>query len=141
MLLEELHNEFMFHIQIKGYTPRTLKSYKDNSKRFIAYLGSEYEITELEEIKTLHIKQYGMQLLKKGRKESYINSIYKRIRSFFNYCIDEGYILQKHNPCAGVKWFKEETPVIKAFTSEEIKAMINAYKVCRRSSGICGSIR
>lgn len=129
MQLIDLHNEFMFHVQVKGYTPRTIKSYKDNSKRFMAYLETEFEIIELEEIKTLHIKQYGMQLLKKGRKESYINSIYKRIRSFFNYAIEEGYILAKHNPCTGVKSFKEEMPVIKSFTNDEVKALVNAFKM------------
>lgn len=128
MQLNDLHKEFMFHIQVKGLT-RDIKSYKDNNKRFIAYLENEHEITELDEIKTLHIKQYGMQLKNKGRKETYINSIYKSIRSLFNYCIEEGYLLSKHNPCTGVKWLKEETPVIKAFTSEEIKAMVNAYKM------------
>ncbi|MGG1675492.1 tyrosine-type recombinase/integrase [Neobacillus sp. NRS-1170] len=129
MLLTDLDNEYMFHIQVKGYTPRTIRRYKDNGKRFIAFLESEFEVTELDEVKTLHIKQYGMQLLKKGRKETYINSIYKRIRSFFDYAIDEGYILPKHNPCGGVKWLNEETPVIKAFTTDEIKALINAYKM------------
>lgn len=129
MQLTDLHNEYMFHIQVKGYTPRTLRSYKDNNRRFIAYLESEFEVTELDEVKTLHIKQYGMQLIKKGRKETYINSIYKRIRSMFNYCIDEGYILSKHNPCTGVKWLKEETPVIKSFTNDEVKALVDAYKM------------
>jgi integrase/recombinase XerD len=47
----------------------------------------------------------------------------------FNYAIDEGYILSKHNPCTGVKWLKEEMPVIKSFTADEVKALINAYKM------------
>jgi integrase/recombinase XerD len=129
MQLNDLYKEFLFHIQLKGLTPRTIKSYKDNNRRFIAYLENEHKITELDEVKALHIKQYGMQLKNKGRKETYINSIYKSVRSFFNYCIDEGYLLSKHNPCTGVKWHKEETPVIKAFTSDEIKSMVNAYKM------------
>ena len=54
MRLIDLHNEFMFHIQVKGYTPRTLKSYNDKNKRFIAYLESEFHVTELDEVKTLH---------------------------------------------------------------------------------------
>ncbi|MGG0187824.1 phage integrase SAM-like domain-containing protein [Bacillus rhizoplanae] len=129
MLLQDLLKEFLFHVQIKGHTPRTLKSRKTNITAFFKYLENEFEVTELEEIKPLHIKQYGMFLLKKGRKETYINSIYKSVRGLFNYCIDEGYILQKHNPCLSVKWMKEETPVIKAFTSQEIRNMVNAYKM------------
>ncbi|WP_204524746.1 tyrosine-type recombinase/integrase [Litchfieldia alkalitelluris] len=129
MLLTDLHKEFMFHIQVKSYSPRTQKSYKDNNRRFLAYLESEYEIAELEEIKSLHIKQYGMMLSKKGRKETYINSIYKCVRSFFKYCVDEGYILQKHNPCLNVQWMKEPIVTIKSFTSQEIRGMVEAYKM------------
>ncbi|MGG0275937.1 tyrosine-type recombinase/integrase [Bacillus rhizoplanae] len=129
MLLQDLLKEFLFHVQIKGHTPRTLKSRKTNITAFLKYLENEFEVTELEEIKPLHIKQYGMFLLKKGRKETYINSIYKSVRGFFNYCVDEGYVLQKHNPCLSVKWMKEETPVIKAFTSQEVRNMVNAFKM------------
>ena len=77
----------------------------------------------------MHIKNYGMFLINKGRKATYINGIYKNIRTLFNYSIEEGYILQKNNPCTGVKWLKEQMPVINAFTSEEIGSLVNAYKM------------
>lgn len=129
MLLKDVHNEFLFHIQIKGLSTRTQKTYKDNNIRFISYLEYEYEITKLEQIKSLHIKQYGLFLSQKGRKETYINNIYKGVRSFFNYCIDEGYLLKKNNPCNNMTWMKEPTPIINAFTPQEIKAMIDAFKM------------
>lgn len=127
MLLIDLHKEFVFHGQTQGYTPTTLKNYKGNSRRFFAFLENEFQITELDEIKPLHVKQYGLNLHQKGRKETYINGIYKVLRSFFSYCVSEGYILEKHNPCSKVKWFKEEMPIIETFTSDEVRKMINAY--------------
>ena len=75
----------------------------------------------------MHVKQYGVTLYQKGRKETYINGIYKVLRSFFNYCVHEGYILEKHNPYLKVKWFKEEMPIIETFTPEEVRKLINAY--------------
>lgn len=129
MLLVDLHKEFIFHVQTKGYSPRTIKGYKNNTNRFIAYLENEFQIVELEEVKTLHIKHFGLQLYNKGCKETYINGIYKVIRSFFNYFIEEGYILAKCNPCTGVSWYREKTPIITTFTADEIKKMINSYNM------------
>ena len=129
MLLNDLLNEYLFHIQVQSYSPRTQKGYKNNNKAFLKYLENEFDVNELEEVKSLHIKQYGLYLIKKGRKETYVNSIYKNIRSFFNYCVEEGYLLQKQNPCLSVKWLREETPVIEAFTQTEVRGMVNSFKM------------
>lgn len=43
--------------------------------------------------------------------------------------MEESYILEKQKPCLAVKWLKEEKPVIMSFTSDEVKAMIDAYKM------------
>ena len=130
MLLTDLLKEYFFHVQIKGHTQRTLKTRRTNLKAFIKYLENEFEVTELEEVKAIHIKKYGMFLLQKDLKvTSYINNIYKSIRSYFNYSVDEGYILKKHNPSLDVNWLKEEKPVIKAFTQKEVCDLVNAFKM------------
>ncbi|WP_396954750.1 tyrosine-type recombinase/integrase [Neobacillus sp. YIM B06451] len=99
------------------------------SKKFIAYLENEHKITELEEVKALHVKQYGIILSKQGRKETYINSIYKVLRGFFRYSVEEGYLLEKHNPTANIKWLKEPKVVINSFTKEEVRSMIDGFKM------------
>jgi integrase/recombinase XerD len=37
MLLNDVLQEFLYHIQIKNYTERTRKGYKNNNKAFIKY--------------------------------------------------------------------------------------------------------
>ena len=129
MLLEDLLNEYLFHIQTMNYSPRTIKGYKNNNKAFMKYIENEFDLTELDEVKSLHIKKYGLFLIGKGRKETYINGIYKNIRSFFAYSVEEGYLLQKQNPCLNVKWLKEEMPIIEAFTPKEVRDMIDKFKM------------
>ena len=68
-----------------------------------------------------------MYLKKIDRKATYINGILKNIRSFFNYCAEEGYIASKRNPCAKVDWMKEERTVIHTFNDAEIGKMIQSY--------------
>jgi integrase/recombinase XerD len=119
--------EFLFHLQVKNYSVRNAKGYKNNNLAFIRYLNNEFEINELEVIKPSHIKSYLMFLKQKGRKETYINSIFKNIRSFFNFCIEEEYLQDKDNPCSKVKWMKEPRVVITTFTDNEVRRMINVY--------------
>jgi integrase/recombinase XerD len=55
-----LLNEYLFHIQTKNYSPRTQKGYKNNNKAFLKYIEQEFDVTELEDVKSLHIKHYGL---------------------------------------------------------------------------------
>ncbi|MGG0178519.1 hypothetical protein [Gottfriedia acidiceleris] len=41
MLLSELLKEFMFHAQIKGHTPRTLKTRKTNLTAFNKFMEND----------------------------------------------------------------------------------------------------
>lgn len=93
MLINNVLREFLYEIKIRNYTPRTIKSYKNNLSEFFRYWGSELEFTELEEISHLHIKQYLNYLKDKGRSATYINTILKNIRSFYEYCYKEGYCI------------------------------------------------
>lgn len=127
LLLEDIFKEFCFHLKIKNYTPRTIKGYRNNNLAFIRYLKNEFEITELEEVKTTHVKAYLMFLKNKGRKESYVNTILKNIRAFYVFCVDEEYVTQRMNPCNKVKWMRMPKTVIKTFNDKEIKNMIDHY--------------
>lgn len=126
MILSDVLKEFLFEIKIRSYSPRTMKGYKNNNALFHNWLSHEYGIIELEEITHLHIKQYLTYLQQKGRKPTYINSILKNIRSFFEYCVGEGYVTL--NPCKKVKWMKEKKVVINTFSDEELITMLNYYK-------------
>ena len=44
MLLKDVLREFLYEIQIKNYTPRTIKGYKNNLAKFFKYCEIELEI-------------------------------------------------------------------------------------------------
>jgi integrase/recombinase XerD len=127
LLLEDVYKEFLFDLEIKNYSIRTMKGYRNNNRAFLNYLKNEFNLTEVEEVATNHIKSYLMHMKKKGLKESYINGIQKNIRAFFRFCLEEGYIAEKRNPVIGIKLMKEPKVIIKTFTDEEVKKMIDAY--------------
>lgn len=125
MLLDDIMQEFEFHLQTKNYSSRTIKSYRNNNKKFISYLTTN-NVTKLHQINTKHIKTYINQLMKLGRQASYCNSILKCIRALFIYCLEEEYIT--NNPCDKVSWIKEPKCIINTFNDKEIHSMLNTYQ-------------
>lgn len=105
MLLDDLIKEYVYEIQFRNYSQRTIKGYRNNSLKFSQFLKNEYDILELEEVHPTNIKQYLNSLNRNGRSTLYINNILKGIKSLFQYGMDEGYYL---NIAKKVKWLKEE---------------------------------
>lgn len=126
LLLEDAVKEFMFELQVKNYSVRTMKGYRNNLNKFIEYCKQEFEIEKLDEVSHLHIKKYFQYLLLKGRSPIYVNTILKNIRSFFKYCYKEEYI--NRNIALKVDWQREEKTVIKTFNDDEVLKMLNVYK-------------
>lgn len=126
LLLEDAVKEFMFELQVKNYSVRSMKGYRNNLNRFIEYCKQEFEIEELDEVSHMHIKKYFQYLLLKGRSPIYVNTILKNIRSFFKYCYKEEYI--NRNIALKVDWQREEKTVIKTFNDDEVLKMLNVYK-------------
>ena len=125
MFLERLLKGFLLEVEIKNYTSRTIKSYKNNNLLFLNYFKTEFNLSEIEELNKNHIKKYVQYLTKRGHKPTYINSILKTIRTFLNYCMGEGYI--NSNPCLKVSWQKEGKVIINTFTNIEVHQMMKAY--------------
>jgi len=128
MLLEDVYKEFLFDLEIKNYSIRTIKGYRNNNRTFLKFLCNEFDVTEVEEVNTCHIKAYLMYLKKKGLSESYINGIQKNIRSFFRFNVEEGYVGEKRNPVLGLKWMKQPKVLIQTFNDDEVKRLINVFK-------------
>lgn len=128
MYLEDIYKEFLYDLEIKNYSAKTIKGYKNNNLRFLNYLKKNFQIEEVEDVTSKHIKDYLMFLKNKGNKETYINTIHKNISAFFRFCVNEGYVAEKRNPITNIKRMKEPKVVIKTFSDDEVKKMIGAYK-------------
>jgi integrase/recombinase XerD len=127
LLINDIYNEFLFDLEIKNYSIRTIKGYRNNNRAFLNFLINEHKITNIEEITTGHIKSYLLYLKKKGLSEIYINNIQKNIRSFFKFCVQEGHIAEKRNPALNLKWMKEAKVLIQTFTDDEVRRMLDVY--------------
>ncbi|MFL0194631.1 tyrosine-type recombinase/integrase [Clostridium sp. WILCCON 0269] len=125
MLLADLLREYMYECEIKKYSIRTIKEYRNNIRAFFNYLDKEYDIKSLEQISHVQIKHYFKYLTNQGRKETYINGILKNLRSFYKFCEKEEYTC--NNPCKKVDWQKEPKVIINSFSDKEAIKMLDVY--------------
>lgn len=125
MRLDDVLKEFIYDCQLRKLSERTIKGLRNNSLRMFKFLEKEFEITELEEVKCVHIRAYITYLSELGRKETYVNGLIKSFRAFFLYCEEENYI--KESPMKKVKFQKEELVMIQTFNDDEIRRMVNYY--------------
>lgn len=117
--------EFKIECELRKLSARTIKSYVNNNLQFAEFLCNEYQITEIEQVKQSHIKQYVLYLSKRKHKPTYVNNILKCIRSFFKYCAMEEFI--SNNPATRVPWQREGDILIKTFNDDEVKRLLNAF--------------
>lgn len=116
--------EFLYAKKIENQTQRTLRGYKNTLNLFASWLEQKWSIDELEDISVSHLKQYVSYHLKVGHKGTYVNGIIKILRAFFKYTNGEDYTTIEYKKVA---WVKEDKPVIKAFTAQEARRMLEYY--------------
>lgn len=124
MLIEDAIKEYVYEIQVRNYTPRTIKTYRNCLLRYAEYLRKVNEIVELEDTTPVHIKQFLKSLKDKDRSTVYLNTVLKNLRSFYKYCYQEGYCL---DIARKVVFLKEKKTVIKTFNDKEVKKMLKYY--------------
>ena len=126
MKLEAAVKDYLIEIEIRKYTPRTIKAYRIRLNLFVNWC-KESEYYELDDLSMAAIKQFTQHMISKGSKGTYVNSLLKTVKSFIQYSFDEGYggFNAKR---VQFRWVKEDKPVIRAFTTRDVKLMLDNCK-------------
>lgn len=127
MKARECVEEFKLECELRRLSKRTIKGYYNNTMLCLNYIEKHFKVTEIEEIRTLHLKKYVQYLIGRDLSPSYANGILKSLRAFFKFVMEEEYITT--NPVLRVSWQKEGKVLIQAFTDEEVKALLDAFDV------------
>lgn len=125
MLLSLLLQEFVFDCQARELSRNTIQNYKRQCQYLNNYLENELAIVNLEDVKPIHIKQFLVMMMNKGRKPQYINDLLKAFKCLYRYAFNEGYsptLITKD-----VKNVKQPKVLIRSFSPEEVKKMVNYY--------------
>ena len=118
MTVENAIREFLIEIEIRKYTPKTRKGYKNNHSLFSRFLGN----FDIEDLTLGEVKRFTAYMVERGKKGTYINGILKCVKSFIQYCFEEGY--GGFNTKRNFKWCKEDKLVIVTFQPQDVKKLL-----------------
>lgn len=125
MQIREVVTEFHFDCQVRKLSPKTIALYDRQLEYLAAYMENMTGITNIEEVRSIHIKKFLVGKTEAGRKPQYINDLLKAFKVFFKYCVQEGHI--QTDPCAKVQNVKQPKVKIRTFNEDEIRKMLNYY--------------
>ena len=106
--------EYLIEIEVRKYTPRTIRGYRNNLNLFLRFCEEEAKISEIEDVTLATVKQFTRAMTASKKKGTYINGILKGVKSFLQYCYEEGYGAFNTKRC--FPWCKEERAVILPFS-------------------------
>ncbi|KOS67125.1 recombinase [Lysinibacillus contaminans] len=121
----ELIDDFRLNQEIQDRKPEyvTLCLYRLN--RWNEFMLDFYSITEVEDVKPMHLKKYIQHCQHLGKeKQITINGSLSTLRVFFNYLVNEEFIDEFDNPIRRIKNLKEEKRVIRTFNDDEVQRII-----------------
>ena len=105
MKIEHALKEYLLEIEVRRYTPRTIRSYRNNLNLFLRFCQERLGIENVDEITIATVKQYTKFLVGAGKASTYVNSILRTIKSFCQYCYDRGTAFSTQSwPSSGARW-------------------------------------
>jgi integrase/recombinase XerD len=153
MKLSELEfylEDFLVFCQSKNLSPKTLSSYEQSLKLFIAYLKNEHGIEGIQQVRTGHIRQYIAYVQERGKytvvnreasklinrpenRGDYnkkvsnvtINNYIRNIKVFFNWLHEEGEVHK--NPVDKITQIKTGRRQKTAITQEEFARLLDQF--------------
>lgn len=124
MKVKDAIKDYLVEVEIKRFTKQTRHSYQQKLMQFEKYLKEELDITYMDDITPAVVKQYTQHMTRKGMKGISINTYLKVVKTFLQYCYDEGFggFNAKRG---GIKWVKQEKTIIRTFSVQDVRAMLS----------------
>lgn len=126
MKISVAKREYLTEIEVRKFTLKTIKSYRNNLNLFLRFCEEEARISQVEELTLSVVRQFSLYMSGKGRKGSYINGLLKVAKAFIQYCYDEGY--GGFNTRKNFKWCKQDKTVIMAFKPSDVRRILQSCK-------------
>lgn len=121
MNLEKALKEYSIEIAGKGYSKVTVKTHIWNINQFIKFYGNK----DVEDVTKSDIKAYiGYQL--ERIKPITLNQHLMNLRTMFKFLVEEE--LLDRDPMKGIKLLKESKNIIKTYSVDDVKTLLNSFK-------------
>jgi len=126
MKISTAAKEYLIEIEVRKFTPKTIRSYRNNLNLFLRFCAEETDITDIEDLSLAVVRQFSLYMSSRGKKGSYINGLLKVAKAFIQYCYDEGY--GGFNTKKNFRWCKQDKAVIMAFKPSDVRQMLRSCR-------------
>ena len=82
MKISSAAKEYFIEIEVRKFTPKTIRSYRNNLNLFLRFCEEQTDAEDMEDVTLAIVRQFTMYLTSKGKKGSYINSLLKVAKAF-----------------------------------------------------------
>lgn len=141
MKLDDVVNHFILDCETRGVTSGAIAGYKVQLGLVARKLEQECQVTELEQVKIVHLRQFVKLLMNTKAYENNprrptqekplspftVRNYVRAIKTFFQWCVDEE--LLDANPAARLALPRMPSYLIRTFTTDHVEAMIGACDV------------
>ena len=101
MLLREARDGFLFDCECRHLAKGSIRNYRAETKFLMEFLELK-QITEVEDVKAHHIRDFMKQKQDSGNTACYVNDILKACKTWFNYLVEEDYAVSSMGRSRGV---------------------------------------
>ena len=125
MRITEAMQEYLIETEVRKYTQKTIRNYRNNLNLFLRFCEQE-QIFEMDAVNMKLIQRFTKYMVQHGKKGSYVNGLLKTIKAFIQFCYEEEY--GGFDTRAQFKWCKQEKTIITAFRVSDVKKMMQSCK-------------
>ena len=111
MLLRKARDGFLFDCECRHLTKGSIRNYRAETKFLMEFLELK-QITEVEDVKAHHIRDFMKQKQDSGNTACYVNDILKACKTWFNDLVNESYLEERDNPARKGKPLRQPKTII-----------------------------
>jgi integrase/recombinase XerD len=105
-------------------TDRTIDFYRRSAQHFIKWAATQ-QLTTVEQVTALHVRQYLAHLRELGHSANYQNNLYRAVKQFFKFCVAEE-LIGESPFTKNVRAPRPERKELQAVTDAELRRVLRA---------------
>ena len=75
MKIKQALEEYLLEIEVRKYTPKTIRSYRNNLNLFVRFLDEEAEVYDTEDLTLAAVRKFSAYMVGRGKKGRYVNGL------------------------------------------------------------------
>ena len=117
-----LLGHFLLAKKVEGRSPRTLEWYQEALEAFERFCNCQGFAPDYTKVNPLYIRMWLAHIQETGVSKSTLNSRFRALRAFFNWCVAEGIV--ERSPMSNMRTPSVGSVVIPVFSPEHVKALL-----------------